>query len=125
MHTIADWRPCEYYTTELMTNGRYHVCHRIILEEGDGGTRVSYFLEPLQGCTHLLKLIVKLMSLQDQDRDRAYLSVLPDHTAGNGRCRSGGGKTHTDTNQQRARHMHPKDNEHANRYITARKGTAE
>lgn len=42
-------------------NGRYHVRHSIVLEESDGGTRLSYFLEPLEGRTLLPKLIVKLM----------------------------------------------------------------
>jgi len=42
-------------------NGRYHVRHSIVLEENDGGTRLSYFLEPLEGRTLLPKLIVKLM----------------------------------------------------------------
>lgn len=61
VHNIVDWRPFEYYTTDLVVNGQVHFRHSVVLEPADGSTRVSYFVEPPYGRNWLPKLIVKLM----------------------------------------------------------------
>lgn len=60
-HTIIDWRPFEYYTTDSAMNGQIFIRHSVVLEAVDGGTRVSYFLEPPYGKKLLPKLMLKMM----------------------------------------------------------------
>jgi len=80
IHNIVDWRPFQYYTTDLVVNGKVNFRHSVVLEPADGGTRVSYFVEAPYGQGLLPRLIVKLFGrkivAQIESGCQACLSTL-------------------------------------------------
>jgi hypothetical protein len=61
VHTIVDWRPFEYYTTDLVANVHFQNRHSIVLEPAEDGTKVSFFMERPRAQKPLPKLMLKLM----------------------------------------------------------------
>ena len=60
-HTIVDWRPFDYYSTDLLINGQINCRHTIALQPVADGTQVSFVSQAPTSEKFIPKLIIKLM----------------------------------------------------------------
>ncbi len=60
-HTIVDWRPFDYYSTDLLINGQVNCRHTITLQPVEGGTQVSFISQAPTSEKFIPKFIIKLM----------------------------------------------------------------
>lgn len=60
-HTIVDWHPFDYYSTDLLINRQINNRHTVTLQPVDGGTRVSFISQAPSSENLIPRLIIRLM----------------------------------------------------------------
>ncbi len=60
--TIVDWRPFDYYTTDLVINNAVTCRNTVTLEQTDLGTKVTFYSEEPRSEKFVPKLILKLFA---------------------------------------------------------------